>query len=83
VDLAGAPPFGIFAERDATRAWVDKLAASKELRELVEALDTAVVPAVSPEVGDDDPFGIGWAPPSVEAVETDSVDGHISDPEAD
>jgi hypothetical protein len=48
----------------------DRVAASRELRELIAALDTAVMPPVVPgEQGgvgdDDDPFEVGAVPPGV------------------
>lgn len=49
----------------------DRVAASKELRELIEALDTAVIPPAVPGVpeggadDDDDPFAIGAVPPGM------------------
>ena len=53
----------------------DRVAASRELREVLEVLDTAVLPGRIPtapsvsDVGEDaereDPFGIGSVPPSV------------------
>lgn len=51
----------------------DRVAASKELREVLDVLDTAVVPPRMPGVmaaggvddGDDDPFEIGSVPPGL------------------
>lgn len=51
----------------------DRVAASRELREVLRELDTAVVPPAGPAqvpggggiVDDDDPFDIGTVPPTV------------------
>ena len=77
-DHAAADLLSAVAERlaqdiDGTPEVRDRVAASKELRELLRELDTAVipprVPAPAPEggapAGDDDPFEIGTVPPGV------------------
>ena len=58
---------------DAATEVRDRVAASRELREVLRELDTAVVPPAGPAqvpggggiVDDDDPFDIGTVPPTV------------------